>query len=154
MTTTADSPLLAPPSASPQQAETYIVGRGSVYTPHDIGVIVGHYWRPAAAVGLDPLLAMAQRIHRPVEARAALRIMGRGGPGPYWTTAGICAHRCQGDPGPARLDCQGAGSAAAAGPLSRGGSDTAGLNGRWAVPGTDYGQRITKLANEIRAVPA
>jgi hypothetical protein len=58
----ADSPLLAAPSASAEQAVAYIVGRGSLYTPFDLGVIAGHYWRHASAAGLDPVLAIAQCI--------------------------------------------------------------------------------------------
>jgi hypothetical protein len=58
----AESQWLAAPSASPEQAVAYIVGRGSVYTPFDLGVIVGHYWRIGAQVGLDPVLAVAQCI--------------------------------------------------------------------------------------------
>lgn len=58
----ADSPILAPPSATGEQAIAYILARGSVYVPFDVGVIVGYYWQFAPAVGVDPLLAMAQCI--------------------------------------------------------------------------------------------
>jgi hypothetical protein len=60
---TADSPLFAPPRASLAQAVDYIVERGSSYPPSDVAIIAGYYWDIAPAVGLDPLLAMAQNIH-------------------------------------------------------------------------------------------
>lgn len=60
---TADSPLFSPPRATAEQVAAYIVHRGTTYTPYDVQVIVGHYWRMAPAVGIDPLLAMAQVIH-------------------------------------------------------------------------------------------
>lgn len=62
-----DSGLLCPPRAAEQQAISFINARGSYYNPNDIGVIVGHYWRYAPEVGLDPLLAVAQCIHETSE---------------------------------------------------------------------------------------
>jgi hypothetical protein len=64
---TADTVLLSAPRATKEQAKAYIVGRGSVYTAHDIGVIMGHYWGFGVPVGLDPLLAIAQCIHETSE---------------------------------------------------------------------------------------
>jgi hypothetical protein len=64
---TADSELLSPPRATMEQAAAYINRRGSVYTPHDIDVIAGHYWRYCVPAGLDPLLAVAQCIHETSE---------------------------------------------------------------------------------------
>jgi len=64
---TADTALLSAPRATKEQAKTYIVERGSVYTAQDIGVIVGHYWNFAVPAGLDPLLAIAQCIHETSE---------------------------------------------------------------------------------------
>lgn len=60
-TVTENSALLSPPRATEEQARTFIVRRGSTaYTDFDIGVIVGHYWRIAVPVGIDPVLAVAQ----------------------------------------------------------------------------------------------
>jgi|GEM_PF-1853907 len=64
---TEDTKLLSAPRASVEQARAYIVGRGSVYTPIDIGVVVGHYWRNAVPANIDPLLAVAQSIHETSE---------------------------------------------------------------------------------------
>ncbi len=60
---TADAALLAPPSCSEAHAAAFIVQRGSIYAPADIGVIVGHYWRFGPLSGINPLLALAQCIH-------------------------------------------------------------------------------------------
>ncbi len=59
---TADSPMLAPPSATAEQAIAYILQRGSTYVPYDVDVIVRYYWQFAPPVGIDPLLAIAQCI--------------------------------------------------------------------------------------------
>ncbi len=60
-TITENSSLLSPPRATQEQARAFIVRRGSTaYTDFDIEVIVGHYWRIAVPVGLDPVLAVAQ----------------------------------------------------------------------------------------------
>lgn len=66
-TITEDTTLLSAPRATEQQARLYITRRGSIYTPQDIEVIVGHYWRHAVPAGLDPLLAIAQAIHETSE---------------------------------------------------------------------------------------
>lgn len=60
---TEDASLLSPARALEAQARAYIVARGSVYTPEDIRVIVGHYWRYSVPVNIDPLLTIAQCIH-------------------------------------------------------------------------------------------
>jgi N-acetyl-anhydromuramyl-L-alanine amidase AmpD len=62
---TENTPLLAPPRATIQQARAFIANRGgsAAYTPHDIDLITQHYWTHAPAVGLDPLLALAQCLH-------------------------------------------------------------------------------------------
>lgn len=60
---TLDSPLLGHASTPAERAIHLIVRRGSLYTPHDIGVIVGYYWGIGPEAGLDPLLAIAQCIH-------------------------------------------------------------------------------------------
>jgi len=64
---TADSTLLSAPRSPAVQASAYIVALDSVYSKSDISKIVGHYWRYASLVGLDPLLAIAQCIHETSE---------------------------------------------------------------------------------------
>lgn len=62
---TDDSPLLAEPRASIDQARAFMLNRPhGTYLPIDIStVIVPEYWRQSLAVGLDPVLALAQMIH-------------------------------------------------------------------------------------------
>jgi hypothetical protein len=62
---TEESPLLAPPSAAPEQVIAYMLGR-----PHDNysddairSVIVPGYFARCLPVGVDPVLALAQLIH-------------------------------------------------------------------------------------------
>ena len=64
---TENNPILAPTSAQPDQAIGYILARGSIYSPDSIATIVGHYWRFAPEVGIDPVLAIAQCIHETSE---------------------------------------------------------------------------------------
>jgi hypothetical protein len=64
---TADSELLHPPRGEPQQAINFTLARGSIYNEHDIEVIVGHYWRYAPSVGIDPVVAFAQCVHETSE---------------------------------------------------------------------------------------
>ncbi len=62
---TEDTPLLAPPRATIQQARAYIAHKGgsTAYTSGDIDLITQHYWTHGPSVGLDPLLALAQCVH-------------------------------------------------------------------------------------------
>ncbi len=62
-TITADTTLLAAPRASAAQACDYIITRGTIYPPEDVCRIVSYYWTIAPAVGVDPLLAIAQNLH-------------------------------------------------------------------------------------------
>jgi hypothetical protein len=58
---TPDSPLLAPASAPSARAEHYLLARPhGGYSGDDITKIVGLYYTTATAVGLDPLLVVAQ----------------------------------------------------------------------------------------------
>lgn len=58
---TPDSPLLAPASAPSARAEHYLLARPhGGYSDGDVTKIVGLYYTTAAAVGLDPLLVVAQ----------------------------------------------------------------------------------------------
>lgn len=64
---TENTTLLSSPRATAAQARAYIVKRGSVYTPHDLELITGYFWRYGRPAGLDPLLAIAQCIHETSE---------------------------------------------------------------------------------------
>ena len=58
---TPDSPLLAPASAPSARAEQYLLARPhGGYSAGDVSAIVGLYYTTATAVGLDPLLVVAQ----------------------------------------------------------------------------------------------
>lgn len=57
------SELLSPPRASAEQATAFILARGTRYLPIAVSEIVGHYWRVAVPVGIDPLVALAQCLH-------------------------------------------------------------------------------------------
>lgn len=65
MTIAPDASILNTPQAAPEQCSRYILARPhGEYTEQDIaGVIVPAYFAISAAVGLDPLLAIAQMIH-------------------------------------------------------------------------------------------
>jgi hypothetical protein len=57
------SHLHAQPRARAERAERYLLGRAhGEYNDDDIRVIVGHYYKTAAPVGLDPLLVVAQMV--------------------------------------------------------------------------------------------
>jgi hypothetical protein len=58
---TADTRLLAPSRAPAAQAESYLLARAhGGYSDADVRSIVADYYATATAVGLDPLLALAQ----------------------------------------------------------------------------------------------
>ena len=58
---TADSPLLAAPRASAAHARAYLLAQAhGAYDDADVDRIVGLYYQVAPAVGLDPLLVVAQ----------------------------------------------------------------------------------------------
>lgn len=62
----ADSPILAPPRATPEQAIRYILQRfpEGHYTPYDISnVIVPAYFEQGTALGVEPVGAIAQAVH-------------------------------------------------------------------------------------------
>lgn len=205
-----ERPLLAPPSATAAQAQAYLVGRGSVYTPHDLGVIVDHYWKHATRGGLDPALALAQCVletsqqqpdgrwwvlsswwaQRPRRNPAGLGVTGetqsdppanpqgwerdeekgvfrRGLAFTNWEIA-VQAHvgrllaYALTDEQATPIQREMITVALAFRPLPANLRGVAprlnGLNGRWAVPGHDYGDHIARLANEIagqsRSMPA
>jgi hypothetical protein len=61
---TVDSTLLAPPRATLTQARHYLRARpNGGYTEEEVDAILRRYFEMAAALGLDPLLAVAQMMH-------------------------------------------------------------------------------------------
>ena len=60
---TPDSPLLAAARTPAERAEHYLLARPhGEYSDSDVRTIIGLYYTTAAAVGLDPLLAVAQMV--------------------------------------------------------------------------------------------
>jgi N-acetylmuramoyl-L-alanine amidase-like protein len=99
---TPDSALRAAPRARAEQAEHLLLARPhGEYTDADVRNIVGHYYDVAPAVGLDPLLVIAQMVEetgnlmsfwsqRPRRNPAGIGVTGQPGAGvsfPDWTTA-------------------------------------------------------------------
>lgn len=89
----ADSSIIGQPAGRPAQAAAFICSRPhGEYTEWDIrAVIVPAYFRLAAAVGVDPILALAQMIHetgnltsfwsqRPQRNPAGIGVTGRAQP--------------------------------------------------------------------------
>lgn len=62
---TAESPILAPPRATARQAARYMLAHHhGQYSADDISdIILDTYWEVCAAVGVDPVVAVAQMIH-------------------------------------------------------------------------------------------
>jgi len=61
---TADTPLLGPASASPDQCIRYVLTHDhGEYDRIAVVAIVSAYYRVAESAGLDPLLAIAQTVH-------------------------------------------------------------------------------------------
>lgn len=62
---TADSTIFGPPSATQDQAVAAILARrpDASYTPFDVKLIVSHYFRVCATVGVDPIMCIAQMMH-------------------------------------------------------------------------------------------
>jgi len=193
---TPDTPLMGPPRATSATLINAITSRGTrQYTDFDVQVIVEHYWGIASAVGVDPLLAVAQMVletdnlrswwaARPRRNPAGLGVTGerrttmppeperhewsqdahswvRGLSFPTWQHSvrahigRLLAYALRHDQASAAQQ-QLLDEALALRPLPndyRGCAPTLrGLNGRWAVPGEDYAERIARIANTIRAV--
>jgi flagellum-specific peptidoglycan hydrolase FlgJ len=100
------SQLHAQPRARAERAERYLLGRAhGEYNDDDIRVIVGHYYKTAVAVGLDPVLVVAQMAletggltsfwsQRPRRNPAGIGVTGAAGAGvsfPSWKIA-VRAH--------------------------------------------------------------
>jgi hypothetical protein len=99
---TPDSALSAAPRARAEQAERLLLSRPhGHYSDADVHTIIGHYFAVAPAVGLDPLLVIAQMVEetgnltsfwsqRPRRNPAGIGVTGEPGAGvsfPDWTTA-------------------------------------------------------------------
>lgn len=191
---TGDSTILAAPRATEAQAANYTIKRGVVgYTPDDVRLIAGHYWRYGQAVGIDPCVAWAQMVHETDGLRswwsqrqrrnpAGIGVTGQWSrsktqPGPDWTFDDQMAAWKQGwsfatwdeaskahlghllvyavgldKMNPIQREMAGHDPRLSAVPkLYHGCAPTlAGLNGRWAVPGTDYNLKIAAIAESIR----
>lgn len=169
---TADALLLHAPRATEAQCVAALIRRPTGgYTSADVAHIVGIYH--AQSCGVDPLLAIAQMAHetgflsswwaqRPRRNPAGIGVTGVAGAGlrfASWELA-VAAHI-------GRLLAyalpDGAGNAAQKALITRAlalrpmplafrgvASRLRGLNGRWAVPGTDYADKIAAIANAIR----
>ena len=170
---TPGSPLLAPASAPSARAEQYLQARPhGGYSAGDVTQIVGLYYTTATAVGLDPLLAVAQMTEetahltsfwsqRPRRNFAGIGVTGQPGAGlsfPDLKTA-VRAHTGRllayalpsgtGNPAQNQLIDE----ALAARPLPphlRGAAATlGGLAGTWAQD-PQYGVKLAAVANAIR----
>jgi hypothetical protein len=193
MAFSADSPILAGTiQGTPEQCSRFMLARPhGEYTEHDIAnVIVPAYFTVCAAVGIDPVMLLAQMIHetgcltswwsqRPRRNPAGIGVTGRtsaaqpthgawalrsgiwaeGLSFPSWKDDSIPAHAgrllAYALPDDHADDAQRAMIARALGyrPLPAGFRGIAptwrGLNGRWAVPGNTYSDKIAEIANAM-----
>ena len=170
---TPDSALRAAPRAPAERAEQYLLARAhGGYSDSDVRKIIGHYYATATAVGLDPLLVVAQMAEetahltsfwsqRPRRNLAGIGVTGKPGKGvsfPDLRTA-VRAHT-------GRLLAyvlpSGAGNQAqtelidealafrSLPPDRRGAAPTlSGLAGTWAMD-PQYADKLARVASEIR----
>jgi hypothetical protein len=174
---TPDTVLLASPRARTARAERYLLERPhGEYTDDDVRTIVRGYYTTAEEVGLDPLLVVSQMVletahltsfwsQRPRRNPAGIGVTGAPGAGlsfPSWAIA-IRAHTgrllAYALPAGAENDVQ-AGliqEALAFRPLPQNRRGVArhlrGLSGTWAID-LDYADKISRIANDIRATDA
>ncbi|HEU5087027.1 MAG TPA: peptidoglycan recognition family protein [Roseiflexaceae bacterium] len=182
---TEDSPILGPARATLDQAVAWFRGKDTgEYTPYDVRVIVAGYFGVCAAVGVDPVLAVAQMIHesahlssywsqRPRRNPAGLGVVGTPGVGLSFASwlpdaehpeqvSSIEAHvgrlvayavlPVNQTPAQAEL-VRRALSVRSLPTRYWGCSPTlAGLRNTWAVPGTQYPQKVADIANAIRSI--
>ncbi len=170
---TPDSRLLAPARAPAARAEQYLLARPhGGYSADDVTRIVGLYYTTAEAVGLDPLLAVAQMTEetghltsfwsqRPRRNLAGIGVTGEPGAGVSFPTlkAAVRAHtgRLLAFALPSGVESEAQRQlieeALAARPLDhkyRGIAPTLqGLAGTWAQD-PDYATKVAAVANEIR----
>jgi hypothetical protein len=170
---TVDSALLAAARAPAPQAVRHLLSRAhGEYTDGDVQAIVGHYYATAPAVGLDPLLVVAQMVEetehltsfwsqRPRRNPAGIGVTGAPGVGlsfPDWKTA-VRAHtgrllayvlpKDTGDEVQGRL-IEEALAFRSLPDDRRGVAPTLqGLSGRWAKD-PRYAVKLASVANQIR----
>ncbi len=168
------SQLHAAARAPAQRAERYLLaGPHGEYSDDDVRVIVGHYYKTAPAVGLDPLLVVAQMVletgaltsfwsQRPRRNPAGIGVTGAPGAGlsfPSWKTA-VRAHtgRLLAYSLPSGTENQAQAQliaeALAFRPLPQRLRGVAprleGLAGTWAAD-PQYAVKLARVANDIRA---
>jgi hypothetical protein len=170
---TESSKLLAAPRAPSRQAREFLLGTShGGYTDHDVETIVDSYYATATAVGLDPLLVVAQMSEetghltsfwsqRPRRNFAGIGVTGEPGKGNSFPslTAGIRAHTGRllayalpaGTENPAQAALIGEALQARPLPRDRRGSapTLAGLAGHWAMD-PQYAVKLAAVANQIR----
>ena len=170
---TENSKLLAAPRAPAHQAREFLLGLShGEYTNHDVEVIVDGYYATAIAVGLDPLLVVAQMSEetghltsfwsqRPRRNFAGIGVTGEDGVGNKFPslTAGIRAHTGRllayvlpaGTGNPAQAALIKEALEARDLPADRRGiaPTLAGLSGKWATD-KDYAAKVASVANQIR----
>jgi len=170
---TQNSKLLAAPRAPASQVREFLLGKShGGYTDDDVETIVDSYYATATAVGLDPLLVVAQMSEetahltsfwsqRPRRNFAGIGVTGEDGVGNKFPslTAGIRAHTGRllayvlpagaGNPAQAALITEAL--AARDLPADRRGIalTLAGLSGKWATD-KGYAAKVAAVANQIR----
>jgi N-acetylmuramoyl-L-alanine amidase len=173
-TVTPSSQLRAAARAPAGRAEQYLLARShGEYSDDDVRAIVGHYYTIAAAVGLDPLLVVAQMVEetghltsfwsqRPRRNLAGIGVTGEPGVGLSFPGLKIAvrAHTgrllayCLPSGAGSQAQIQLIEEALAFRPLPRRFRGVAptlqGLAGTWAVD-VQYAVKLATVANEIRA---
>ena len=170
---TENSKLLAAPRAPASQVREFLLGKShGGYTDDDVETIVDSYYATATAVGLDPLLVVAQMSEetghltsfwsqRPRRNFAGIGVTGEEGKGNKFPslTAGIRAHTGRllayvlpagaGNPAQAALITEALQARDL--PADRRGiaPTLAGLSGKWAMD-KEYAAKVAAVANQIR----
>ena len=168
------SKLIAAPRATADRPKQYLLARQhGAYSDDDVRTIVGHYYTTCAAVGLDPLLMVAQMTEetghltsfwsqRPRRNLAGIGVTGEPGVGLSFAGLKIAVHApwaassptpCRRAPGikPRSADRRGTGVPAL--PDNRRGCapTLAGLAGTYAAD-PDYAGKLAGVANDIRSL--
>ena len=172
---TVNSKLLAAPRAPAGTARAFLLSHGhGAYTETDVEVIVDGYYATAIAVGLDPLLVVAQMTEetgglssfwsqRPQRNFAGIGVTGAPGVGNTFPslTAGIRAHTGRllayvlpagaGNPAQAALIREALQARDLPGDRRGVAPTLAGLSGKWAMD-KEYAAKVAAVANQIRNV--
>ena len=160
---TVNSKLLAAPRAPAHQVREYLLGKShGGYTEHDVGVIVDGYYATATAVGLDPLLVVAQMSEetghltsfwsqRPRRNFAGIGVTGEAGKGNSFPSLTYVLPAGAADPAQAALITEALQARDL--PADRRGiaPTLAGLSGKWAED-KEYAAKVASVANQIRNV--